>query len=101
MTLQGRMALALIAVVTLSFWFLLDWLVRDLKPSHRRSTEEPLVDTARVLAAVAAASATGDKLDPALIARAFAQVDRERFHANLFGFEKDRVDLTVYVTDKA
>lgn len=104
MSLRLRVTLGLLLVVGLAFAFLLDWLVTDLKPGHRRSTEEPLVDTARVLAALAAGTARGTargtELDLASLGRAFARVRTERFSAAIWGLEKTAVDLVLYVTDR-
>lgn len=100
MTLKGRLVAGLIAVVTLSFWFLVQWLVSDLKPGYRRATEEPLVDTARlVAAAVAAASKPGAAPDHELLARLLADASGRRFSAKIYGWEKTAMDLVVYLTD--
>lgn len=100
MSLRLRVTLGLLLVVVAAFSFLLDWLARDLKPGHRRATEEPLVDTARVLAALAADGAKGPSLDLAALGRAFAAARAERFAASIHGLDKTSVDLVMYVTDR-
>lgn len=97
MSLRQRVTLGLLLVVIAAFSFLLDWLVRDLKPGQRRATEEPLVDTARVLAALAAGP---EKVELTALGRAFETVRRERFSASIHGLEKTSVDLVMYVTDR-
>jgi two-component system sensor histidine kinase CreC len=99
-TLKGRLVAGLVVVVTLGFWFLLERLVGDLEPSHRRSTEEPLVDVARVLAATVAATARDGALQPEPLARALADATSQRFSARIYDWEKTAVDLVVYLTDE-
>ena len=100
MSLRLRVTLGLLLVVVGAFAFLLDALVSDLKPAQRRATEEPLVDTARVLAALVSGSAKDGTLDLAALGRAFADARQARFSAPIHGLEKTAVDLILYVTDR-
>lgn len=99
MKIKTRIFLGIFAIVSVGFYFLLDWIVDDLTPRYRESTEEPLVDAARILASVAATSAKDGEIDVMLFRRAFADVYSRSFNARIYDFVKTNVDFRVYITD--
>lgn len=81
----------------------LAYLVLDeLSPRYRESLEEPLVDCARVLAAVLAEPLAGN--DPRSLdsfRQAVLNAQRDTFAARIYGLTKSSMDLSIYVTDAA
>ncbi len=73
----------------------------DIQPRYREATEEPIVDTAHVLAAIAAATARDGQVDSGLFRRAFQRVRAQPIEARIYSFLKTNVDIRVYITDAA
>lgn len=99
MRIRSQVFLGILLVVSLGFVLLLQWILNDLSPKYRASVEEPLVDTARVLAALAATTAHDGHINVAAFRRAFAEVETQAFSAPIYEFIKTGVDLRVYITD--
>jgi two-component system, OmpR family, sensor histidine kinase CreC len=97
--IRTRLFLGILLAVGVGFAFVVDWVVDDLTPQYRESTEEPLVDTARILAEIAAATATQGRVQDGLFRTAFRQVASRPFEAHIYSLNKTRVDFRVYVTD--
>ena len=95
MRIRSRIFLGILVVVSVGFYFLLDWIVDDLTPRYRESTEEPLVDTARILASLAAVSARDGRIDLELFREAFDDAYSRSFTAQIFALVKTEVDFRV------
>lgn len=81
------------------FYFFVDVVLDDIEPRYREATEEPLVDTARVLAGIAAVTAQNNRVDVPLFRRTFQGVNASLFEAQIYDLLKTHVDLRVYITD--
>jgi len=99
MKIRSRIFLGILVPVGLGFFLLVNWITSDLKPQFRVSTEEPLVDTAWVLAALASAQVRDGAVDVSLFRRTFDEMPREITPAPIYQFVKTTVDLRVYITD--
>ena len=69
-------------------------------PGVRQSVEDTLVQTANLLAEIAAHEATGRRAPPG-IETLFKAYEQRRFEARIYGVLKSEPDLRVYVTDAA
>jgi hypothetical protein len=69
MGIGARIFLGILIVIVIGFSFFMWWIVDDLEPEYRKATEEPLVDSARILASVAASTARGGHIDPGTFRR--------------------------------
>ena len=101
MSIRRRIFLGIILLFGVGFYFLIDFIVDDIELRYRESTEEPLVDTARVLASIAAETAQNGRVNTDLFRKIFADIHAQRFSAQIFGLIKTHVDLRVYMTDRA
>jgi two-component system sensor histidine kinase CreC len=99
MKIKFRIFLAILVTVGLGFLLLVNWITSDLKPQFRVSTEDPLVDTAWVLAALASSQVRTGAVDVSLFRRAFDEMPQEIVPAPIYDFVKTTVDLRVYITD--
>ncbi len=63
MRIRTRIFLGVLVVMCVAFASLLYWITDDLEPEYRKITEEPLVDSARILAMVAADLSRDGQLD--------------------------------------
>jgi two-component system sensor histidine kinase CreC len=71
----------------------------DVQPRYREATEEPIVDTAYTLAALAAVTSIDGRINVGLFRRMFDQLDSQPFTAEIYSFVKTSVDTRVYITD--
>ena len=99
MKIRTRIFLGVLAVVGIGFYLFVRWIAIDLEPQYRKTTEEPLVDSARILASVAAATARGGQVDVAAFRRALADARSRPFSATIFDHVKTEIDFRVYITD--
>ena len=100
MRIRTRIFLGIFAIFAVAVYFLVDWLGNDLTRQYRESTEEPLVDTARILASIAAQSVRDDEIDVFLFQQSFNDVYSRPFEAQIYNFLKTDVDFRVYITDR-
>jgi two-component system sensor histidine kinase CreC len=98
-SIRLKILLGYVVTFGLGLYFLFDWFSRDLEPRYREATEEPLVDTAHILAAVVGESWQGGRFAFEPLSLALDKVRHETLHAQIFGFSKSSIDLRVYVTD--
>lgn len=101
MRIRIRIFLAILVTAGIGFSLLVNWVTSDLKSQFRESTEEPLVDTAWVLAAMASAQVRNGTVDAALFREAFGNISREITPSPIYDFIKTTMDLRVYMTDAA
>ncbi len=101
MSIRRRIFLSIILLFSTGFYFLINFIADDIELRYRESTEEPLVDTARVLAAIAAIPTTdNNNINIALFRTGFEHVQSQEFSAQIYGLLKHNVDLHVYMTDR-
>lgn len=99
MNITLRLLLGYFLIVGLAAWFVLTSFSEEVKPGVRQTMEETLVDTAHLLAEVAAGQMHAGKLDTRQFAAAFERYQAREPHASIWGFRKDTLDLRVYITD--
>jgi len=90
---------AYVAILALCFSYPLARIGSGLLTAYLESVEEPLVDTANILAAIVGSAAERDNLDPEEFYRVFSEVRGREVAAQIYEMRKQRVDLSVYITD--
>lgn len=101
MSTRVRIFLAILFTVGVGFSALVHWIVSDLKPQFRVSTEEPLADAAWILAGLASSQMQGETVDVASFRRLFEANPRAMPPAPIYDFIKIAMDLRVYLTDNS
>lgn len=101
MSIRIRIILSYFLVVGLGFFYLVKKLINEdeIEPRYMQSVEEPLVDTAQVLAALLETELKDGDLDLSRIRDAFGRATSRQFVAQIFSKEKTVLDLDIYVTD--
>ena len=99
MNISHRLLLGYFLIVGLAAWFVLNVFTEEVKPGVRQAMEETLVDTSQLLAELAAQDLRNGELDHGRFAEAFERYRSRAPSATIWGFQKDAVDLRVYVTD--
>lgn len=99
MNITLRLLLGYFLIVGLAAWFVLNSFSQEVRPGVRQTMEETLVDTAHLLAEIAAEEMGAGRLNTARFAAIFNRYQAREPHANIWGFKKDTLDLRVYITD--
>ncbi len=73
----------------------------DIDPRYRESAEESLVETAQLLAVLVEGTSHDGALQTENLGPLFQSLYARRFTADIFGFEKTRVELRLTVVDRA
>ena len=91
-------------LVGLAAWFVLTIFVDEVKPGVRQAMEDTLVDTANVLAELAAEDVKAGNIQAGNFAQSLAQYQAraskaDTSNANISGVRKQTADYRVYITD--
>jgi two-component system sensor histidine kinase CreC len=97
--LRTRLFLGFLLLSGAGFYFLVGWILDDLRPRYLETSEEGLIDTANLLAALLEAETAGDSIPVGALREAFKRVPGRPLSARVYELTKTRMDLRVYVTD--
>lgn len=101
MHLGIRLLFGVFAILGLAAFFVLNVFVNEIKPSVREVMEEVMIDSATVLAELAASELANGKINEGDFARAVKAYNARDPKAKVWGLTKNSVDFRVYVTDSA
>ncbi len=99
MNISLRLLIGYFLIIGLAAWFVLNIFAEEVKPGVRQAMEETLVDTAHLLAEIAAENISSGKLDTHYFESAFQRYQVREPHGDIWGFKKDTLDIRVYMTD--
>ncbi|MEK7719628.1 MAG: HAMP domain-containing protein, partial [Bacteroidota bacterium] len=100
MNIRTRIFIGILIVIVVGFSFFLRWIIDDLEPKYRKATEEPLVDSSRILASAVSATATNGNINAATFRRIFEDFSvRRQLYAKIYDYIKKESDIRVYITD--
>jgi two-component system, OmpR family, sensor histidine kinase CreC len=100
-TPRNRIFLGIVIAYALGVGFLMWQLLKDIDPRYRESAEESLVETAHLMASVIEQQSPDNAtIDVSDFDSLFRSVYARNPKATIFGFEKDSVELRLYVTDR-
>lgn len=94
-----KIFLGYFALVGLAAWFVLTIFVDEVKPGVRQAMEDTLVDTASLLAELAAADVKSGNIQNGSFANSLARYQANANKANIWGIQKQSADYRVYITD--
>lgn len=99
MNIAIRLFAGYFLIVGLASWFLVSIFAREVEPGVRQATEETLVDTANLLAEIAADELMAGTIAKGRFATAVGKALEREPNALIWGVSKKSVDARVYVTD--
>ncbi len=101
MNVSVRLFVGYFLMLGLAAWFVLNIFMHEAEPGIRQATEETLVDTAHVLAELAAPELIAGQIADGGFARALAAAGGRAPQASIWGVQKDRIDfVSTSPTDK-
>ena len=101
MSKRSRIFIGILLAYVIGAGWLMYRQLGDIDPRYRESAEESLVETAQLLAAVVEQASIDGALQTQGLTPVFQSAYARRFNANIFGFEKTRVELRLTVVDRA
>lgn len=101
MKLSVRLFLGYFFLVAVAGWLALMLVVRQISPGVRAVLEASLVDTANLLAELAAPDLLQDRIADGTFAQAIERYTARPVAAAIFAYPKRSLDYRVYVTDAA
>lgn len=99
MNISVRLFLGYFLIVGLAAWFVLNTFVQEVEPGIRQASEETLVDTAHVLAELAAQDLAHERINSGSFAASLAAARLRQPAASISGVPKESIDFRVYVTN--
>lgn len=99
MKISLKIFLGYFLLVGLAAWFVLAVFVDEVKPGVRQAMEDTLVDTANVLAELAANDVKTGNIQSGNFAKSLAQYQARASKADIWGVKKHTADYRVYITD--
>ncbi|MGE8364929.1 two-component system sensor histidine kinase CreC [Cupriavidus sp.] len=87
-------------IVGLAAFLTLRVFVQEVKPGVRQAMEDTLVDTAHVLAVLAADDMKNGRIANGAFARRLARLREDKVDASVWGMHKDAVGYRIYITDE-
>ncbi|NWD72349.1 two-component system sensor histidine kinase CreC [Pseudomonas gingeri] len=99
MPLGIRIFLVYFLFVGLTGYFVLNTVMKEIRPGVRQSTEETLVDTANLLAEILHDDVKHGTLSQSRLPDALKAYGQRKPAATIWGLEKNQVNHRIYVTD--
>lgn len=100
LSLSARLFLFYATFIALAGWFVARRVLEEVKPAVRQSTEETLVDTANLVAELAADDLRAGRLGQSDLPSLLARYGQRRPRANIWGIEKTRIEGRIYIVDR-
>ena len=101
MSKRTRIFIGILLAYALGVGVLMYRQLGDIDPRYRESAEESLVETAQLLAVLVEGASHDGVLQTEALAPLFQSLYARRFTADIFGFEKTRVELRLTVVNSA
>ncbi|HEX2644464.1 MAG TPA: two-component system sensor histidine kinase CreC [Thermoanaerobaculia bacterium] len=99
MKLGLRIFLIYLAIFAVCLYFTTDWIWTTLRTRYLESVEEPLVDTANLMASLVEQEMARPDFTLADLEVPLARAHSRVLSARIYGFKKSKVDLQLYLTD--
>jgi two-component system, OmpR family, sensor histidine kinase CreC len=94
-----RVLLGILVVITGAFYYLMDRLAERVERQYLEAAEEPMVDTAHLVAAYLEQELDAGELAFDKLRGVFDELHRREIQARIYSIVKTSIDLEAYVTD--
>ena len=99
MNIAARLFLGYFLIAVLGTWFVFNIFAEQIKPGIRQASEEVLIDSANVLAELAAQDLANGRINNGTFTAALQAARARRPQAEIFDVSKNNIDLRIYITD--
>lgn len=100
MKIRYRLFAALLVIVGVGFYQLVDWILEDLRPRYLEAMEETMVDISTLLASLAEIQMRDGTVDTSNLRAAFDVAEKRTFSAKIYEVTKTHLNIRVYITDR-
>ena len=100
MTISLRVLLGYFLIVGLAAYFVLNVFSEEVRPGVRQTMEETLIDSAQVLAELAASDLKAGHIASGSFSQAINKATDREFDAKIWGVAKNNLEARIYVTDQ-
>ncbi len=100
MKLGLRIFLCYFIIFAACFYFPTNWVLKHLRTRYLEGVEDPLVDQANILAAIAGDEMENGSFSADQWEKIFNNVKSRELSANIYDFNKMNVDMSIYITDR-
>jgi two-component system, OmpR family, sensor histidine kinase CreC len=97
--IRTRLCAALVLLVGVGFYQLVDWRLDDLRPRYLETMEESMVDMATLLSSLAANQVRDGVIQTEDFRSAFDTARKRTFSARIYELTKTKLKVRVYITD--
>jgi two-component system sensor histidine kinase CreC len=97
---RNRIFIGILVAYVVGVGLLMYRQLEEIDPRYRESAEESLVETAQLLATLVEGVSRDGTLQADALGPVFQALYARRFKANIYGFEKTRVELRLTVVDR-
>lgn len=98
-TIRTRIIAGMLIIVAVGFFYLVNWVVDDLRPHYMKSMEESLVDESVLLTSLVEQMIDGTTIKTQILRDAFQSAGKRRFDATIYDLVKNQMNIRVYITD--
>jgi two-component system sensor histidine kinase CreC len=98
-TIRTRIIAGMLCIVAVGFFYLVNWVVDDLRPHYMKSMEESLVDESVLLASLVEQMIDNNSIRTQMLRDAFKSAHKRRFEAAIYDLVKNQMNIRVYITD--
>jgi two-component system, OmpR family, sensor histidine kinase CreC len=100
MKIRVRLIIGFVLIAGAGFFYLADWIIKELRPHYLRAIEESLVDSSTLLASWLSAQMNSDTINSKDLRQAFTAANKRAFEAKIYDLIKTSMRLRAYVTDQ-
>jgi two-component system sensor histidine kinase CreC len=99
MKLGTRILCSYLLVFGLGFYFLISWVLDDIRIRYLEGVEESLVDQANIMASMVGHEMEANRFSPDELHRVFQKANRRKLNAKIYKLAKSNVELDIYITN--
>lgn len=99
MSLTTRILVVFVLIASLAWRLLFEPVIDRVERQYLEAAEEPMVETAEILAAIVSQHLQQDGELPKHLSQAFQQVDQRQLEARIYSLVKTSVDMEITITD--
>ena len=100
MKIRGRILLGFFFIYVISFYFLFDTIVNEIRPRYLETVEDSLNDMVNVLAAMLELEIKNNEVQFEYLEEVFTLAFEREFGAKIYGIQKNRIDIEVYIANR-
>ncbi len=100
MSIRTRILLAFFIIYAVLFYFIVDFVINEIRPRYLETVEESLNDTAVLLTSLVEKELKGGRISTVALESIFNRAREKNISARIYHVRKTSLNLQIYVTDR-